>query len=325
MHFISIVAFFVALGCAPSVVISTAGGSKCSQPRIRKEWLVHAESSILERLRSILTFFPMRTLSNSQQDAYINAVQCLMKVPSKGTSFYDTLENRYDDFVAMHINATRGGDNAPPIVAPGGNSSTGETFNPVPPVPPPSIFGIHGVGIFLPWHRYAIWTFESALRSECSYTGAQPYWDWTLDNPASNSSILTAPVWRSFGTNSSPTTGCVEDGAFAGTTLNLGPENSIAKNPRCLTRAFGVELFDSSSQFKDVYPLVMQRQSYRQLQFFIDGLDFLSPDDMDKGEWEALVNLHTLGHTAIGGDLLDLYSSPNDPLFWVHYILLDYL
>lgn len=66
------------------------------------------ESSILERPRSILTFFPRRTLSNSQQDAYINAVQCLMKTPSKGTSFYDTLENRYDDFVAMHINATRG-------------------------------------------------------------------------------------------------------------------------------------------------------------------------------------------------------------------------
>lgn len=115
--------------------------------------------------------------------------------------------------------------------------------------------------------------------------------------------MLTAPVWRSFGTDSSPTTGCVEDGAFAGITLNLGPENSMAKNPRCLTRAFDVELFDSSSQFKDVYPLVMQRQSYRQLQFFIDGLDFLSPDDMDKGEWEALVNPHTLGHTAIGGDV----------------------
>lgn len=108
MHFISVVTFFVALGCAPSVAIPTAGGSKCSQPRIRKEWSVHAESSILERPRSILTFFPRRTLSNSQQDAYINAVQCLMKTPSKGTSFYDTLENRYDDFVAMHINATRG-------------------------------------------------------------------------------------------------------------------------------------------------------------------------------------------------------------------------
>jgi hypothetical protein len=36
--------------------------------------------------------------------------------------------------------------------------------------------GIHGTGTFLPWHRYAIQLWETALRTECEYKGAQPYW-----------------------------------------------------------------------------------------------------------------------------------------------------
>jgi tyrosinase len=49
-----------------------------------------------------------RTLSSSEQTAYIAAMQCLKTAPSKGTRFFNTLESRYDDFVALHINATRG-------------------------------------------------------------------------------------------------------------------------------------------------------------------------------------------------------------------------
>ena len=36
-------------------------------------------------------------------------------------------------------------------------------------------------GHFLPWHRYFGATYEKALREECGYKGAQPYWDWTID------------------------------------------------------------------------------------------------------------------------------------------------
>jgi hypothetical protein len=31
---------------------------------------------------------------------------------------------------------------------------------------------------FLPWHRYYLWHYENALRTECGYTGYQPYWNW---------------------------------------------------------------------------------------------------------------------------------------------------
>lgn len=33
-------------------------------------------------------------------------------------------------------------------------------------------------GNFLTWHRYFTWSYEQALRDECSYTGPLPYWNW---------------------------------------------------------------------------------------------------------------------------------------------------
>ncbi|KAF3049053.1 hypothetical protein E8E11_009359 [Didymella keratinophila] len=37
---------------------------------------------------------------------------------------------------------------------------------------------IHGNGLFLTWHRYFVWDYEQASRTECGYTGCQPYWNW---------------------------------------------------------------------------------------------------------------------------------------------------
>ncbi|TXC09488.1 hypothetical protein FocTR4_00004454 [Fusarium oxysporum f. sp. cubense] len=150
------------LACpSPTNSKSTA---QCSQPRIRKEW---------------------RMLSSSEQTDYIDAIQCLKTAPSKGTSIFDTLESRYDDFVALHINTTRGGQKAPSLInQPSNNGNQSHV----------TVYGVHDVGVFLPWHCYAIWTFESVLREECNYIAAQPYWDWTLDNPASNGSLFKSPV-----------------------------------------------------------------------------------------------------------------------------------
>ncbi|KAK3079343.1 hypothetical protein LTS18_005107, partial [Coniosporium uncinatum] len=90
-----------------------------------------------------------RRMTNAEKHAYTTAVLCLSKKPSKGI-YPDApgVFTRYDDFVATHITMT------------------------------PSI---HFNGQFLPWHRAMVWTFESVLRDECGYGGAQPYWDWSLD------------------------------------------------------------------------------------------------------------------------------------------------
>lgn len=170
--------------------------------------------------------------------------------------------------------------------------------------PPISVYGVHGVGVFLPWHRYATWTFETVLRSECNYTGTQPYWDWTLDSPASNGSLLNSPLLKSFGGDGSAPTNCVETGPFTGNkSLNIGPVESMSRNPRCLTRAIDESGFKLSSAWDDVYPPAMSAKSHVQFQAFIDALDFIDPKD--RIESEALISPHTLGHAVIGGDVSD--------------------
>lgn len=86
------------------------------------------------------------TLSTTERKAYIKAVQCLASKPPKTpTSLVPGVRNRYDDFVATHINQT---------------------------------LSIHGTGNFLSWHRYFTWAYEQVLRDECGYTGTQPYYNW---------------------------------------------------------------------------------------------------------------------------------------------------
>lgn len=170
---------------------------------------------------------------------------------------------------------------------------------------PPSLYGVHGVGVFLPWHRYTIWTFESVLRTECNYTGAQPYWDWTLDSPASNASLLASPILRAFGGNGSAATGCVEDGPFAGNaSLHIGPADSMKWNPRCLTRVIDQDTFDIRSNWDDVFAPLLQLKNHKQVQLFIDELDFVGLEDrIDK-----FANPHALMHSVFGGDVCSLLS-----------------
>lgn len=82
------------------------------------------------------------SLSGSEKKAYTSAVNCLLTRPSKlRGDFAPGARNRYDDFVAAHINQT---------------------------------LSIHATGNFLTWHRYYVWAYENALREECGYDGYQP-------------------------------------------------------------------------------------------------------------------------------------------------------
>jgi tyrosinase len=84
-------------------------------------------------------------LSKDERKDYIKAVQCILKAPSKlPTAQYPGAKSRYDDFTVVHMNMT------------------------------PSV---HATANFMHWHRYYIWAYETALRTECGYKGYQPYWD----------------------------------------------------------------------------------------------------------------------------------------------------
>jgi hypothetical protein len=97
-------------------------------------------------------------MGSKDRKAYITAVKCMFSSPSKSdpamipgakvrlksTNAFDmkqpltrySKQNRYDDFVAQHINQT---------------------------------LSIHGTGNFLTWHRYFTYGYEKALREECGY------------------------------------------------------------------------------------------------------------------------------------------------------------
>jgi tyrosinase len=73
---------------------------------------------------------------------FIQAVQCLRSSPSiADPDFAQAARTRYDDLTSVHVNLTN---------------------------------YIHGTGSFLTWHRYFIWSFETALREECGYDGYLP-------------------------------------------------------------------------------------------------------------------------------------------------------
>lgn len=38
---------------------------------------------------------------------------------------------------------------------------------------------------------------------------------------------------------------------------------------------------------------------------------------------DGFLGLHTSGHYTMGGDAINLYSSANDPAFWLHHAMLD--
>lgn len=85
---------------------------------------------------------------------YTKAVKCLYnkKPPLSSTSVVPGARNRLDDFVAAHIQQSD---------------------------------KIHFNGYLYAWHRHFVYLYDQALRSECSYRGPTPYWDWTrhADDP----------------------------------------------------------------------------------------------------------------------------------------------
>ncbi|KAL2208498.1 Di-copper centre-containing protein [Sarocladium strictum] len=244
-----------------------------------------------------------RHLSKKQKHAYIDAVKCLQQKPPQLSHIYSGSKSRFDDFQASHIELT-------PL--------------------------IHWNAPFLPWHRYFVHLYETALRNECGYSGAQPYWDWSLD--ANNEAdVLSSPIFHpttGFGGNGPyiPDSeasafpnlpfivpgrsggGCVADGPFASRTVSLGLGESTAYNPHCLRRDISPWLLTHSAN-SGVVNHVLDADSF--YEFNIRAQGGLMPDE---------ITLHGSAHIAIGGnsgDIANVNSSPGDPLFYLHHANLD--
>ncbi|KAF2002056.1 Di-copper centre-containing protein [Amniculicola lignicola CBS 123094] len=256
------------------------------------------------------------SLSSGEKKEYIAAVQCLATKPAKTPAGLAAgAKNRYDDFVATHINQT---------------------------------LSIHGTGNFLSWHRYFTWAYEQALRNECGYKGYQPYYNWPkwADDPAasplfdgSSTSVSGngAPYDRPATCIPSPDScgislpigtggGCVTSGPFKNWTVNLGPVAAVLPdatpnpeffglgyNPRCLRRDISKAASQGWTKDSDVTDLI---KNYK---------DFTSFSTRMQGDFaNGFLGVHTAGHFTIGGDPGgDLFASPGDPAFFFHHGMID--
>ncbi|KAF2839090.1 Di-copper centre-containing protein [Patellaria atrata CBS 101060] len=250
--------------------------------------------------------------TTAERTDYIKAVLCIQSKPTKySTSVMPGARNRYDDFVGVHINQT---------------------------------MSIHNTANFLSWHRYFTWQYEQALRNECGYTGAQPYWGWNkYSNP------MTSPIFdgsdTSMGGNGEKVQhagsavggggvvvpagqggGCVRTGPFKDMQVNLGPvspstsvsiprnpqQNGYGYNPRCLRRDVSDYFTTQYLRTQDVANLITSSSSIA---------DFQGKMQTDTRQ---AFGVHSAGHFTIWGDPGgDFYTSPGDPAFWLHHGMID--
>ncbi|KAE8331017.1 hypothetical protein BDV39DRAFT_212441 [Aspergillus sergii] len=273
--------------------ITLAAPGTCTPERalVRKEW---------------------RELGYAERKDYIDALWCLRDRPSiLSSEEYPGVRDRWDDFVATHINYTN---------------------------------NIHFNGLLLPWHRHFVYLWEMALREECGYKGSVPYWNWALDTE----NLAESPLFDGSSTSLSgngaydqnepmPCTpggicfprgtggGCVESGPFKDLQLHMGPFNSsLAQsygslpvnawdyNPRCLYRSLNQALLAALNN----QTRIDQMQASTNIR---DWLAIMSPSNPD------LTSSHGGGHGGVGGAMADFFASPQDPSFMLHHAFIDRL
>lgn len=109
--------------------------------------------------------------------------------------------------------------------------------------------------------------------------------------------------------------GCVTEGPFANYTIRLDARNAAQNeppeffdNPRCLVRDFRNEILEPVN-YGNVTDAILSNN------------DIASFD----GAIEKLTGLHASGHIFIGGENMNLFTSPHDPAFFAHHAMLDRL
>ncbi|KXS97835.1 hypothetical protein AC579_8562 [Pseudocercospora musae] len=176
------------------------------------------------------------------------------------------------------------------------------------------------------WHRHYTWRLELALREECGYEGGLPYWHWSkyLDQD-----VNTWPLFDGSetsisgnGTQTGPECACVANGPMASWTINLGPQgqdtwgckrnpraDGLGYNPACIERTFNTRYLNSLRWDEVVYTIDEAHDANR----FAQLIELESP------------SVHNAPHLFIGGTQLDVTFSSQDPWFFFHHCMVDFL
>ncbi|ETS87965.1 hypothetical protein PFICI_01793 [Pestalotiopsis fici W106-1] len=165
---------------------------------------------------------------------------------------------------------------------------------------------IHGVGQFLPWHRYYMTLHEKLLQTYCGYTGGIPYWDEQAD--AAN--ITESEIWNWLGGDgNSSDSQIVTDGPFANLELHLGGWSFNTVIPKIATyhlnRTISESIFQGANQTN------------------VDACFAL--DNYDEAWYCYAKKPHSSAHAGTGGTMQNPVLSPGDPIFFLHHTNLDRL
>ena len=160
--------------------------------------------------------------------------------------------------------------------------------------------------------------FETALREECFYQFALPYWDQSLDAANWDASPLFND-FLGFGGNGkevggdpqfpgSTGGGCISSGIFKHTKVHIDYANRETSGiSRCVKRAFYTafsQLWLGSHRITQA----LQATNFAQFEQILEG-------DVNFADVAAALGVHNAGHSAVGGDMSDMYISSGDPLF----------
>ena len=118
--------------------------------------------------------------------------------------------------------------------------------------------------------------------------------------------------------------GCVTTGPFANHTVNFGHVGSLlpelrnnpanlAYKPHCMTRDFNPILYKQSASPQAVAELLASPNA----SVFNNVIEF--------GNHPGIISIHGIGHLGTGGEMPDAFSSPGDPIFFMHHAQIDRL
>jgi tyrosinase len=236
----------------------------------------------------------IRDLTSTEKQNYINAVKAL-----KATISPITGRSIYDEYVIWHSNATSRTD----------------------PTDPNGFRNPAHVGpAFNPWHRYYLFRFEQQLQKKVPGVTI-PYWDWTQDA----ADPFNSPLWSAdfMGGNGDPLDNyLVKTGPFATgqwITINIdgtskgGIQRQFGQFTPGLPTQADVNIALGETPYDNPPWNIESNPSHRnRLEGFL-------------GTGESFIQLHNQGHAWIGGDMVNVNVSPNDPVFFIHHCNVDRL
>ncbi|KAJ6626038.1 Di-copper centre-containing protein [Mycena sp. CBHHK59/15] len=197
---------------------------------------------------------------------------------------------------------------------------------------------IHFTGLFLPWHRWYVQVYETALKTRCNFRGTSPYWNWVEDYADVYDSDLfkdSDPVSGLGGWGDPANDISVPDGGFS----NTSSFRLSYPSPHTLRRNFTLQPFLDFPLAGFLSPAQQQ----------LDANATFTPAERDKlvngfvGDYkgfqkyfEGFNGSHGAVHLMMGGDLSGKCPgnapanctggptfSANDPLFWMHHAMVD--